>query len=98
MPPRIARLVEQVSDEFHDAGHAPSNVGQASRLWATSGRSEEAFARLLLEARARTKRRGNVRTRASGDAGALGLTNRMPYFFAVLRDLLAREGAGRTQR
>ena len=39
------------------------------------------------EARAVTKQY-NVKKRAPGQAGELGLRNKMPYFFQVLRDLL----------
>ena len=42
----------------------------------------------MLDARARTKARGNIQKRAVGAAGEWGLTNRMPYFFACLKGIL----------
>jgi hypothetical protein len=81
-------FVEQLSSELHDDEHTPSNVSQATRLWRRSGLSEADFVGRLLEARARAKARGDIQKRATGEAGDWGLTNRMPYFFACLRDLL----------
>jgi hypothetical protein len=86
-PSRITAQIEQVSDEFHDEDHVRPNIGQAVRLWQASGLDEAVFADRLLEARSITKRRV-VHKPASGESGELGLRNKMPYFFTVLRDLL----------
>jgi phage replication O-like protein O len=90
-PPKVTEWiqaeVERFSDELHDSEHLPQNVGQAARLWKASGLSESAFCQLMGEARAVTKQY-NVKKRAPGQAGELGLRNKMPYFFKVLRDLL----------
>ena len=86
-PPAIEAYVEQFSDELHDEEHVPSNIGQAARLWKTSGTSEDHFLQLMHEARTITKKRGNIQKRAAA-GGEYGLRNRMPYFFSVLRDLL----------
>jgi hypothetical protein len=86
-PPAIEAYVEQFSDELHDVEHVPSNIGQAARLWKTSGTSEDHFLQLMHEARTVTKKRGNIQKRAAA-GGEYGLRNRMPYFFSVLRDLL----------
>jgi hypothetical protein len=83
----IQTEVERYSDEFHDSEHLAQNTGQAARLWKASGLSEASFCQLMGEARATTKQY-NVKKRAPGQAGELGLRNKMPYFFSVLRDLL----------
>ena len=85
--PEIEAQIQRLSDEFHDGDHVKPNVGQAVRLWRASGLDEAAFADRLLEARSITKRRV-VHKPADGEPGQLGLRNKMPYFFTVLRDLL----------
>ena len=57
-----------------------------------SGLSEAAFVGRLYEARSITKQRGDIQKRASGEAGEWGMRNRMPYYFAVVRDLLGMKG------
>jgi hypothetical protein len=96
-PPRateqIEAVLEQISGEFHDEEHLRSNVGQAARLWRASGLSEADFVGRLYEARSITKDRGTtIQKPATGEAGEWGMRNRMPYFFAVVRDLLGMKG------
>jgi hypothetical protein len=79
--------IERYSDELHDLEHTPQNIGQAARLFATSGLSEAAFCQLMGEARSITKG-ATIRKRAIGPGGEIGFRNKMPYFFKVLRDLL----------
>jgi hypothetical protein len=85
-------LLEQFSDELHDAEHLSSNLARATNLWQASGLGAEAFRALLFDARTRTKKRGGITKRAVGQAGEYGLTNRMPYFFACLEELLGLKG------
>ena len=59
-----------------------SNYTRARRVWAGSGLDEAGFLRLLAQARARA-----LRAPAAGD-GAAHAGSRMPYFFAVLEDLV----------
>ena len=94
---QITALVQLFSDELHDTEHVPSNTGQAARLWKASGLPEDAFCQRMYEARSRAKQAGNIEKPANGEAGRYGLRNRMPYFFACLRDLLgmSEEGSGR---
>ena len=103
-PPKVAPYVAQLltdwSSELHDAEHTPSNISQAMRLYTASGLSEESFVARLYEARAITKQRGNISKDAHGDS-LPGLKNKMPYYFAVLRDLLGLhedEPTARTRR
>ena len=86
LPPQLEDLVTRYSEELHDAEHLPQNLGQAGRLWQSSGWSEAEFGRALADARAITLRR-DIKKRATvgGDVGA---RNKMPYYFKVLRDLL----------
>jgi hypothetical protein len=76
--PFISRVVADFSYELGDADHVLENVGQAMRLWRTSGLQAEAFVDLMYTAK-RTTREGQ------GKHGAMGLTNKMAYFFACLR-------------
>jgi hypothetical protein len=95
---QIEVVLEEISGEFHDAEHLPSNIGQAARLWKASGLSEGAFVSKLYEARSITKDYGmSIHKKASGEAGEVGLRNRMPYFFAVVKDLLGMKD-DRTER
>jgi hypothetical protein len=85
---QIVALIEQFSGEFHDEEHTKPNISQAARLWKASGLSEDVFCQRLFEARARTLQAPGIEKRARGDAGAIGLRNKMPYYFIVLRDVL----------
>ncbi len=78
-------VVQETSEQFHDEEHIPSNIIQARNLLATSQMEERTFVDLVHQARTITKQQGNIRK----TAGSQGQRNRMPYFFAVLRDLLA---------
>ena len=75
------------SSELHDTEHTPSNISQAMHLYKASGLNESAFVARLYEARSITKQRGNISKDAQGN-DLPGLKNKMPYYFAVLRDLL----------
>ena len=85
--PYIEQLLTDWSSELHDAEHTRSNITRAMRLYRASGLPEESFVAKLYEARSITKQRGNISKDAQGD-GLPGLKNKMPYYFAVLRDLL----------
>ena len=95
--PYIAQLLTDWSSELHDAEHTPSNISQAMRLYKASGLSEDAFVDRLYEARSITKQRGNISKAAHAD-GVPGLKNKMPYYFAVLRDLLGLQEDAPTER
>ena len=74
-----------VSSRLHDE-QPRSSLTLATRLWKASGLSEERFVHdVLYPARSRTQAQGNVKKRATDGYGTI---NRMPYFFAVVRDLL----------
>jgi hypothetical protein len=87
-PPRLAQVMTELSAELHDVQHARSNISQATRLHAESGLDERAFVGLLYEARSITKDR--LLSRSSNDR----VKRAMPYFYAVLKDLLGEAGAG----
>jgi hypothetical protein len=84
---QVAALIEQFSGELHDEEHVRQNLSQAARLWKESGLAEDAFCQRLFEARSITKRY-DIQKPAEGEAGKYGARNKMPYYFAVLRDLL----------
>jgi len=90
--PAIEALMTQWTDELHDdPDHARPNISQAARLWHESGVSEDTFRSLLYEARTRTKQAGNVEKLADGEAGEMGFRNRVPYFFACLKQLIKED-------
>ena len=83
--PYIAALASDFSHELGDALHEASNMKQALNLWNESRLGENEFARLMQEARKRTRK---YQARPTWDA----LHNRMAYFFATLRDLCEEKG------
>ncbi len=91
LSPYLADLVDRYSNELHDEDHAAQNRGQAARLWKASGWSEAAFSQALVEAKAITLTY-DIQKRARV-GGELGLRNKMPYFFTVVRDLLGQADA-----
>ena len=76
-------VIRDLSAELHDEEHTASNLAQARNLMAKAGLNEAAFVAKVYEARSITKQRGNIKKLASN-----GLRNRIPYMYAVLRDLL----------
>jgi hypothetical protein len=90
--PYIETVMTELSEQLHDGEHARANVTRAMRLFQASGLEEHAFVSLLYDARTITRQQGSVRKRATEP----GLINRMPYFFAVLEDVLGlKEPPGR---
>jgi hypothetical protein len=79
-------LVEELTSKLHDdPDHLRSNLTRVARLFKASGLSDDAFYHRLHEAKTITQQQGNVAKPARDDYGVI---NRMPYFFAVLEDLL----------
>ena len=93
--PRIEQFITEWTREFHDEESLRSNLSQAAKLWERSGLPEAAFCQILGEARLVTKQQGNIHKRAGGEAGRMGLRNRMPFFFVVARDLLGLKETSR---
>jgi hypothetical protein len=81
-------MVEEISGEFGDGGHVPSNISQAARLWQASGRSEQGFVQLMYEARSITLEQVRTSGQARRSGGRRQIKNRMAYFFSVLKDVL----------
>lgn len=85
----ISQRIADLSLLFHDQDRQRSNRTRALRLWAKSGLSEQTFADMVQEARLVAMKRGNIeKDAADGTASPRGAKNRMPYFFAVLEDLV----------
>ena len=82
-----------ISGKLHD-DTPRSSVTRAVKLWKASGLPEDKFVHRLYEARSVTQQQGSVRGTPAKDDRQL--TNRMPYFFAVVEDLLGLKEAGRT--
>ncbi len=79
-----------ISAKLHD-DTPRSSLTRATKLWKGSGLPEDKFVQRLYEARSITSQQGSVRGKpASTDKH---LVNRMPYFFAVLEDLLGQRSA-----
>jgi hypothetical protein len=94
-PPYLAATIEEITHRLNDdPAHVRSNTTRATRLWKYSGLPEDKFVTsVLYQARSLAQQQGNVTKRAS--AGAGGPINRVPYFFAVVEDLLGlKDSAG----
>jgi hypothetical protein len=90
----IATVVQELSARLHDdPKNTRANVTRAVRLWQASGLDERAFVeQVLYQARSLAQAQGNV-TKRAGDG--TGLRNKVPYFFAVVEDLLGLRGEAR---
>lgn len=93
VPDYIKHVVTDFSAELHDDEHTRANLSRATRLWQQSGLEEPVFVQeVLYRARAIARKQAGVKKRSA----AGGLVNRMPYFFAVVEDLMGlRDGEGR---
>jgi phage replication O-like protein O len=93
--PYIKSVIADFSVQLHDDEHSRANVTRAMRLFQACGLDEETFVGKLYEARSITRVQSNVKKRA---ANGLGTINRMPYFFAVVEDLLGLNEERRDDR
>jgi hypothetical protein len=84
----ITATIEAFSSEFGDSGHVRSNLAQVTRLRRASGLPVSRFVALLHEARA-LMRDVVITARLTNSAHRPPVRNRMAYFFACLRGLLA---------
>ena len=88
--------MEEITHRLNDdPKNVRSNTTRATKLWKVSGLPEDKFVTsVLYKARSLAQQQGNVTKRASGGSG--GIINRVPYFFAVVEDLLGlrEQGAG----
>ena len=84
-PPYLAATLEDISAKLHD-DNPRSSLTRATKLWKASGLPEDKFVHRLHEAKSVTRQQGSVRGKPAKDDRQL--TNRMPYFFAVVEDLL----------
>jgi hypothetical protein len=93
----IGSLIADLTREFGDEGRlALPNIGRALNLWNSSGLSEQDFIGLVYQARQKTLASGMIQHRKLVANGkGYSSPNRMPYFFAVLGDLISPQ---RTQR
>jgi AraC-like DNA-binding protein len=83
--PYIAAVITDFSSELNDPTHIISNVTQALKLWRQSRLDEQTFTELMYEAKRRTRL-------GQGMQGSGGMSNKMAYFFAVLRSLVREAG------
>ncbi len=84
-PEYLAATMADLSQKLHD-DNPRSSVSQATRLWKASGLPEDKFVHRLHEARSITQQQGSVQGKPAKEDRQL--VNRMPYFFAVVEDLL----------
>ena len=85
-PAPVAELVEELTHQLHDdPKNVRSNTTRATRLWKDSGLPADKFYARLLEARSITRQQSTVAKKSATDKHQL---NRMPYFFAVVEDLV----------
>lgn len=86
---KIATIFGNLSKrDLHDPVHERSNITRGMKLWQHSKLSEDTFLELVREARKITLAySGSIRKKADN---YMGLKNRAPYFFQVLKDLIQR--------
>jgi hypothetical protein len=91
---RSSRLQAEIESSVRSAATAfrdndvEASITTAIRLWWTSRMRGRRFAQLLHQARDVTQQRISLGTIEKGEPGR---REAMPYFFAVLRDLIDRE-------
>ncbi len=87
----LERLIDELSQRFNDAPeHRAANRTRARRLWRESGMAEPEFLALVREAERRTLECApRIRKQSTVSKNT---ANKMPYFFAVLSNLV-RAGA-----
>ena len=92
---RVAVLMEELTHKLHDdPKNVRSNITRAARLWKASGLSDDAFYHRLHEAKSLTQQQGGVKKAATDGYGTI---NRMPYFFAVVEDLVGLKNSPQEQ-
>lgn len=91
--PLIDQIVRDYSVRLHDLPKSiMANCTRARRLWRESGLGEDDFVGLVHEAYERTQANAR-RIRKAAKNAPYGTKNKMPYFFAVLTQLV-EEAAG----
>jgi hypothetical protein len=89
---QLEAAIAEITEEFHDTGHLRSNLNVARRLMDAARVPETAFLVRLYEARAITRQQALFPGRGSTPR------RKVPYMFAVLRDLLdLREPSGASE-
>ncbi len=81
----IGNLMTDLARELNDQAPLPSTTSRAINIYRRSSIDLEAFVGLVYMARARTQQ--HTPSIQTGDPGG---RNKMPYFFAVLEDLLLK--------
>jgi len=84
---QITAVIAEISQQFSDSAHFRANCTQAMRLLQQSARAEASFVGILYEARSITNQQRGIRK-----------LNRMPYFWAVVRDQLGLTTAEQGER
>ena len=79
----LTNLIQDIARELHDRAPLQSTVGRVLNLYRKSEVDFETFIGFIYVARARTQQRT-----PSIRAGDSGERNKVPYFFAVLEDLM----------
>lgn len=87
----IGRLISDFTREFGDGDSLTlPNIGRALNLWHKSGLEEKTFIGLIYQARQKTRLKGAIQHhRIAANGSVTDLPNRMPYFFAILSDLIS---------
>ena len=74
--------------EFRDEAAPAVSLARLVNLYATAGLGLDDFVAVMMAARQTTQARTGAITKQAAKGGAIGTKNKMPYFFAVLADLL----------
>ncbi len=85
----IADYIADFSIEMGDEAKLKSSVTRAYNLFRKSGLELPTFLNALYEARSRTKQAtASIKKERSGEKGMFRVKNKMPFYFAVVEDLL----------
>jgi hypothetical protein len=85
----LAPYVEDIARELHDEAPVASSIGRALNLYGAARLTPDEFVAAMMAARATAQRRTpNIRKQRAGGQDTLAAKNKMPYFFAVLEELV----------
>ena len=94
----LAPYVEDIARELHDEATLSSSIGRALNLYGAARLPPDEFVAAMMAARATAQRRtASIRKQRTGGEGTLAGKNKMPYFFAVLEELVGVDTGSRRE-
>ncbi len=94
----LAPYVEDIARELHDEAPISSSIGRTLNLYGAARLTPDEFVAAMMAARATAQRRtASIGKQRAGGEGTLAAKNKMPYFFAVLEELVGVESGARQE-